>query len=80
MLPHPKPLPLVKTREYYVFFVNITIITTSTFKAYYWGQFFFPDDGILLKKITVLFYVCKIYILYRFRFFLKKKACNSYAY
>lgn len=38
------------------------------------GTVFFYEDGILLKKITVLFYVCKIYILYRFRgFFLRKK-------
>lgn len=37
------------------------------------GTVFFPDDGILLKKIMMLFYVYKISILYRFSFCFRKK-------
>lgn len=37
------------------------------------GIVFFFDDGILLKKIMVLFYVYKIFILYCFSFCFRKK-------
>lgn len=51
MLPHPKVLPLVREekQENTMFFVNITIITTSTFKAYYWEQFFLRRWDIIEK-------------------------------